>query len=556
MDTFIQEDNLNYIYSTYSHSLHVFQAPPKLHIFVTHYNSFSYLLKCIASIFTQKISIPFDITLVDDCSDLPDHFIQEFDRWKEMEPLRLRIHRNTSRQSKGINLFKCLEMTPCHPEDVICVLDGDDWLSDENSLQKVVTAYQTTGCWVTYGSYKHSDGTPGCCTRPLTPEHYDSEKRGRGFREAPWVFSHLFTSKAFLWSKLSKEILTFKESNAKVTADQLFNIPLAEMAGTKRIYFMSDILVIYNNQNPIADCRVDAVGQEKLDQLNRQREAFPILNERPDHDVSILIPCKGRRELLETTLKVLNEEALKTDKRITITLLEHDTEQNYRDFALEKGIGWIYLPLFESPQHPLGQFNRGLCFDMGFIYGPKAKYYLCHDNDLLVPKNFWSLLQQNIERENFQALQTYSDRFVWQTTKEVSEKIQNDLSWYHESFSVKEQCKENPPGAKGGSILVSHDLYLKAGGHDPQLFWGYSPEDRMFWMKLELLTKIGYGDSPSIPLTHLWHLPAGSQNPLLSMMNSAFYSLNSQEEEIKREYILKKSSQFMKFYSTVLESRQ
>jgi hypothetical protein len=440
-------------------------------------------------------------------------------------------------------------MTPYDPEDVICVLDGDDWLSDENSLQKVVTAYQKTGCWVTYGSYKHSDGTPGCCATPLTQQHYDSEKRGRGFRDAPWVFSHLFTTKAFLWSKLSTDILTFKDSNAKVTADQLFNIPLAEMAGTKRIHFMSDILVIYNNENPIADCRVDPVGQGKLDQLNRQREALPVLKERPVQEISILIPCKGRRELLETTLKVFKHES----KNCSITLVEHDTDQNYKEFALEQGIGWIYLPLLDSPQHPLGQFNRGYCFDIGFIYGPKAKFYLCHDNDLLVPKNFWSLLQQNIERENFQALQTYSDRFVWQTTKEVSERIQGDLSWYYNSFSVREHCKENPPGAKGGSIVVSHDLYLKAGGHDPQLFWGYSPEDRMFWMKLELLTKIGYGDSPSIPLTHLWHLPAGSQNPLLSMMNSVFYSLNSQDDTVKREYTEKKSSHFTRFYLTVSE---
>ena len=125
MDTFIQEDNLNYIYNTYSPNQHLFQAPPTLHLFVTHYNSFPYLLKCISSIFSQKVSVPFDITLVDDYSDLPEHYIQEFDRWKEMEPLRLRIHRNTSRLSKGINLFKCLEMTPCDPEDVICIFDSE-----------------------------------------------------------------------------------------------------------------------------------------------------------------------------------------------------------------------------------------------------------------------------------------------------------------------------------------------------------------------------------------------------------------------------------------------
>ena len=553
MEDLVSVERLTSIYQSYDPSQRLFQAPPKLHLFVTHYNSFPYLLKCIYSIFIQKVSIPFDITLIDDCSDLPSQQKEEFEKWKQIEPTRLRVHQNTTRQSKGVNLFKCLEMTPCQPEDIICVLDGDDWLADENSLQKVVTAYQETGCWVTYGSYKHSDGTPGCCATPLRPQHYESEKKGRGFREAPWVFSHLFTSKAFLWSKLSSDIITFKDSNAKVTADQLFNIPIAEMAGTKRIHFISDVLVIYNNENPIADCRVDPTGQGTLDHLNRQRDAFPVLKDIQSQDISILIPCKGRRELLETTLKVFSKEQEKTTKRITITLVEHDTTPNYRQFALEKGLGWIYIPLLESPFHPLGQFNRGLCFDIGFIYGPKAAYYLCHDNDLLVPKDFWSLLQQNIERENFQALQTYSDRFVWQTSKEVSEKIQHDLSWYSNGFSIKEHCTENSPGAKGGSIVVSHDIYLRAGGHDPQLFWGYSPEDRMFWLKLGLLTRIGHGDSPSIPLTHLWHLPAGSQNPLLSAMNNAFYTIESQADEVKRAYTELKSSHFKQFYSDALE---
>lgn len=555
MDKYVQEDNLTALYGLYNKKYHIFQAPPKLHLFVTHYNSFSYLRKCINSIFTQKVSVPFDVTLIDDCSDLIDSDIEQLENWGREEPERLRIQKNQTRQSKGINLFTCLNITPCDDEDIICVLDGDDWFADENSLEKVVKAYQETGCWVTYGSYKHSNRTLGCCARPLTSQHYESEKKGRGFREAPWVFSHLFTSKAFLWKKLSKDILIFNDHIATMAPDVIFNIPIAEMAGTKRIHFISDVLVIYNNENSISECRVDKGKQETTDLMNRQRVAFHVLKDKPEKEFTILIPCKGRQNLLEITLKVFKKSL--ENKNYSIILIEQDVTPNLKDLALNNGIGWIYIPMDTAfgPAHPLGQFNKSCCFDIGFIYGPKAKYYLCHDSDLLIPENFWTLLKENMDRGKFQALQTYSDRFVWQTTKEISEKIQDNISWYYNSFSINEHCTPNRAGAKGGSIVVSHDLYLKSGGHDPQLFWGYAPEDQMFWMKLETLTTIGYGELPRIPLTHLWHLPAASLNPLLSAMDSLFYSIKMQDFEFKREYIYKKALHFSNFYLNINEER-
>ena len=154
---------------------------------------------------------------------------------------------------------------------------------------------------------------------------------------------------------------------------------------------------------------------------------------------------------------------------------------------------------------------------------------------------------KNIERGPYLALQTYSHRSVWLTTKETSEVIRSNPVNYTEQTITG--CKLGGGEAKGGSIVVERNLYKKIGGHDPHLFFGYAPEDQMIWLKLKtLIGTIGYGDEPQIPLVHLWHPPANSNNPLLSNMNHLFYNqfMNKSLQEIQ-EYCSQKCEHFNKF---------
>lgn len=245
----------------------------KIHLFITHYNSIQYLQTCLISVFSQIVSIPFQVVLVDDATS--DPYIHEFlNDWSNREPERLIIIRNTDHLGKGVNLFKCLDAAKCEPEDIICVLDGDDWLASPYSLQTIVDCYQTTNCWVTYGSYRCSNGNLDYFTTPLTEKHYESEKNGRGFRECSWVFSHLFTAKAFLWFKLPRDINIFNGKQGMFAADQVFNLPIAEMAGSARIQNIDKVLMIYNNENPINEDKIDFEEQCFIDRQNRQRAAF------------------------------------------------------------------------------------------------------------------------------------------------------------------------------------------------------------------------------------------------------------------------------------------
>jgi hypothetical protein len=543
-ESLVDKHVLGLLYSSPQDILH--SAPPTFHILVTHYKTPQFLERCLDSLFSQECSVPFHVHLVDDASDMIE-VTELLNTWEKKEPKRLTAHRNTKRQNKGQNLFMCLEKGTFHPEDVIGIVDGDDWLAHTTVLERIVEEYRQKACWLTYGTYACSDGKTGACTHPLSNLHLDSEKKGRGFREAPWVFSHFFTAKAFLWKRLERNILHFDGKIEDGGApDQIFNIPIAEMASSKHISHITDILYIYNNQSTLNEFIVRPQEQFDYDQRNRKRAAMKAI-ERPSIDFSIIMPCRGRFPLLNATLQRLKEE--KTTQYTTeIILVEHSESPMYKDYALQKGITWIYVPLVGPATSPQGQFNRGLCFDIGFLYGPRAKYYICHDNDLLVPTDFWSKLQENLVRTQTKVLQTYSDRFVWQTSQEISQQLIENPSWFHEKFHLETHCTRNAPGAKGGSLTISHDAYLKVGGHDPHLFFGYAAEDSFFWSKLEQKYTIGFGEQPRIPLIHLWHPNAAVLNPYKEMMDILFHVFHSLSKEQKDIYIEHKSNHFQNKY--------
>ena len=105
-----------------------------------------------------------------------------------------------------------------------------------------------------------------------------------------------------------------------------------------------------------------------------------------------------------------------------------------------------------------------------------------------------------------------------------------------------EPCK---PGASGGSILVSSELFFNVGGFDPELFTEYSVEDQFFFDKLCLKGCVGFCDYPAIELLHLSH---ENNNRITKMQDwDAFYSFKRLSEQAKTDYIEMKSLHLKSF---------
>ena len=269
----------------------------------------------------------------------------------------------------------------------------------------------------------------------------------------------------------------------------------------------------------------------------------------------IIIPSFKRQENLVCVLKRFQMiDPPKEGFKPQILLVEHSPYPELQQIAEDYNCEYIWLFLDpRMPLLPIGQFNKALCYDKAFLYGSPAKWYLFHDNDVLVPKLFWNLLDANVERTKAQFLQPYTHRCLLNLKPPVAEAFRENVSLADEPLD-ESMYYEKVAGAPGGSLYLSRNRYLEAGGHDPQFCWGYGPEDLLFYQKLEVLEPIAFADNPPIEMIHLWHTTAANQNPFRYEMD-LFVKVVFKEKKVeeKRGYMKQKEALLKNLLQNILE---
>lgn len=241
-------------------------------ILIPSYKNERWCVQNIESALSQEYS-NFRIVFVDDCS--PDNTFEKVKSYvkdspnAKKPPLKYGISliRNSQRLGAMENLYNMVHS--CDDNEVVITLDGDDKLAHKNVLSKLNEVYSSGEVWMTYGSYKGSDGHIGCC-KPYEKNIIESN----AFRNVPWRASHLRTFYAGLFKKIKKEDLYGPEGNFLDMAwDCGFQFPMLEMSGDN-FRFISDILYIYNIDNPISDFRVNVARQGMLDGFIRRKPKY------------------------------------------------------------------------------------------------------------------------------------------------------------------------------------------------------------------------------------------------------------------------------------------
>ena len=120
-------------------------------------------------------------------------------------------------------------------EDIVAIVDGDDWLLTRDALAKV-QAVHDAGAWLTWGSFELADGRPGCCAR-----YGDDDPR-----TTPWRMSHLKTFRAVLFHRIQREHLQRDGDWLQHALDLAIMFPMYEMCPPERRCFIPDILYAYN----------------------------------------------------------------------------------------------------------------------------------------------------------------------------------------------------------------------------------------------------------------------------------------------------------------------
>jgi len=244
----------------------------KFHIIVPFYNVEKWITNCIKSIQGQKYK-NYSVTLVNDCStdntvEIINELVKKDDRFKL-------IHTKENGGALNSTFTGILTANP-DDEDIIIVLDGDDWFAQKKSLDIVSDAYNETGCLVTYGSYiTFPKKERGKFSRQI-PDWVLEKKL---FRQNPWMSSHLRTFKFKLWDAIKKKDILNQEGKIYAMAGDLPVIfPMLEMA-EERSHFINDIVHVYNRANPLNEDKVNHALQLSIEKEVREKEVYPRFEE-------------------------------------------------------------------------------------------------------------------------------------------------------------------------------------------------------------------------------------------------------------------------------------
>jgi glycosyltransferase involved in cell wall biosynthesis len=241
----------------------------KFKIIIPSYNCEKWIGKCLASVEKQTFR-NFDVCVIDDaspCANQRDVIKRYCERngWKHVF--------NEINKGALSNIVAGIRLADPKDDDVIINLDGDDWLYGRDVLEKLRRIYDEEDVYLTYGQLlSFPAGTIGC-SRPLTAEQIEKKLH----RKITWAFSHLRTFKYFLWKHVKDEDLRDENGEYfRVSWDLAIMYPMAEMAG-RQLKFINELLLFYNNANPINDYKVRLSQQEAAAKYIQSRPPYPTL---------------------------------------------------------------------------------------------------------------------------------------------------------------------------------------------------------------------------------------------------------------------------------------
>jgi glycosyltransferase involved in cell wall biosynthesis len=239
----------------------------KIAVVIPSYNNCQWYKQNLCSLCGQDYD-NFRVIYIDDCSsDKTGELVKKFIADNNLGN-QIQLIRNPVRVGAMQNLYNAVHL--CDDNEIVIVLDGDDWLAHNEVLRKINTAYSDPNCWMTYGQYvSWPDNAPGYSKQI---PYYIIETNN--FREYEWCSSHLRSFYAWLFKMIKKEdLISPCGAFYPMAWDQAMMFPMLEMSG-HRAKFIDEVLYIYNAANPINDSKVNRKLQYYLEMVIRLQKRY------------------------------------------------------------------------------------------------------------------------------------------------------------------------------------------------------------------------------------------------------------------------------------------
>ena len=234
-------------------------------IVIPSYNNKQWCRKNLLSALNQDYPA-FRIIYTDDFS--PDGTGEEVEKLVSQydKAGKVTLIRNQQRLGAMHNMYDMVHK--CEDDEIVAVLDGDDWLAHSKVLERLSNEYDK-GVWITYGQYRSTPDNRIGCSRQIPQSVIDTN----GFRKFRWCSSHIRTYFAWLFKRIRKEDFMLDGKWLEMTSDLAAMFPMLEMAGPNQA-FISDVLYIYNVLSPINDAKVNLNLQQSIEMKIRAMKSY------------------------------------------------------------------------------------------------------------------------------------------------------------------------------------------------------------------------------------------------------------------------------------------
>jgi len=249
----------------------------KLRVFSASYNSHKFSVNCIESVARQTV-VPHEHFYIDDCSkdDTVDHIKENSERLFSLIDNRdykasIKIRGNKEgvyQKYKLLNLYEYV--TECEPDDIICILDGDDWLSSEDALEKVLKAYEDPSIKYAYTNWLFSHNGEIGISKHIPSNNWNPY-------ENPWVTSAMSTFKVSEFLKIPiANFLRWDYKWFRMGCDQAYILPILyqlwkENGNYDAVKFIDEPLYTYQfteNPNKLRNDKTEESTDMRVDAYN------------------------------------------------------------------------------------------------------------------------------------------------------------------------------------------------------------------------------------------------------------------------------------------------
>lgn len=209
-----------------------------------------YISRCLLSVTKQDIPDWTACVVLDPAEDATVKLAQEFAK----RDSRVKVIANDKQMYSIPNIIRAIAEQQPEDEDIIAILDADDWLTNNESLDIVKICYDsnpetlvTHGSWVSYPA-------PEVVTNNGA---YTDEDWIKGIRKVDWRASHFRTFKYKIWRHVDHKYLKTSDGEyIRVAGDLAIMYPLLEMCGKHRVRYIPEKIYTYNQETPCSDSKI------------------------------------------------------------------------------------------------------------------------------------------------------------------------------------------------------------------------------------------------------------------------------------------------------------